>query len=111
MGVMVFLWLSNPIEIKLQVIIMIGFWAVFKHLVFCLQQQMVPSGNDDRSANSHVSVISSNTPFIVHALGDIGFVYVMNMTLWAPPSLFVIANAPIYRLVPFSKRSLRTVVQ
>ncbi len=37
----------------------------------------------------------------------------MRNTLWAPSPLFAIAwaNAPIFRLLPFSKRPLRTVVQ
>ncbi len=73
---------------------------------FCLQQQTVPSLNDDPLANGHLSVMSSNTPLIGH-----GYFWVMNRTIWVSPSLFATANAPIFRLMPFSKCSLPTVVQ
>ena len=77
-----------------------------ERFVFCLQQQTVCPLNDHCSANGHVSLINSNSSFIAHSLGDIEDFCVMKKTLWAPPSLFTIANTPICRLLPFSERSL-----
>ncbi len=79
--------------------------------VFCLQQQTFCMLNDHCSGNGHVSLINSNSSPIAHSLGDIEYLCVMKKTMWAPPSLFAIANTPICRLLPFSERSLRTVVQ
>ncbi len=82
-----------------------------EHFVFCLQQQTVCALNDHCSANGHVSLINSNSSVIAQSLGDIEYFCVMKKTLWAPTSLFATANTPICRLLPFSERSLRTVVQ
>ncbi len=69
--------------------------------IFCLQQQMVPSLNDDSLANGHVSTIG--VFFIAHTMGDIEHLCLMIKRLWALPPLSATAKAPIFRLVPFSK--------
>ncbi len=53
--------------------------------------------SDFASRSSLVSLINSNASLIAHILGDIEYFYVVKMTLWAPPSLFAIANIPICR--------------
>ncbi len=84
---------------------------VSPRFVFCLQQQTACALNDHSSAKGHVSLIYSNSSLIAHTLGDMGYFCVMKKTLWAPPSLFTIANTPICRLLPFSEYSLQPVVQ
>ncbi len=52
--------------------------------------------NNHCSANGHVSLINSNSSRIAYFLGDIEyFICVMKKTLWAPPSLFAIANSDL----------------
>ncbi len=81
---------------------------LFVCLFVCFQQQTVFVLNDHCSANGHVSLISS---LIAHSLGDIGYFCVIKNILWAPPSLFAIANTRFvvcFRLltvVQCSKRS------
>ncbi len=84
-----------------------------RRFIFCLQQQQqtVLSLNDDLLVNGQVSATCSNTSLIAHALGDIRYFCVTKKALWAPPSLVATANASMYRLIPFSKRLLQTVVQ
>ncbi len=51
-----------------------------KRFFFCLQQQTVPSLNDDHLTNGHMSAIFSNTALIAHARGDIGYFCIMKKT-------------------------------
>ena len=75
-----------------------------KRFVFCLQQQMFPSLNDDCLTNIHVSAISTNTPLIAHGMGDIGYICIMKKnSMGAATLMFTIVNASISHLVPFSK--------
>ncbi len=67
---------------------------------------MVHPLNNDYLENGQVSAISSNISIFAHEMGNIGYV----LKDYMGAAIFVRysnrANAPIFRLVLFSKRSL-----